>query len=635
MEPFSHVCVAALPLASLLARGTFSVRGRRAPDRAAPRSPALPAPRLAMRRHRLALFAALLALPLSHAAPAAAQPAAPRTEPCAVPGYDGPARCGTLEVWEDRAAGRGRRIGVRFVVLPAPGAAKAGEAVAYLAGGPGQASTAFAAQEAARLATAREGRDLLFMDARGTGGSNPLHCERSRPAELQGWLSEFFTAEGVARCAEALRPVADVRLYGSAHAAADLEELRAALGYARLTLHGGSYGTRTALVYLRRHPERVRAILMEGAVPTDLRYPLTVAPDAQAVLDGVLADCARDAACRAAFPDPAADLRESLRRFGAGAGAVEATVVSPVTGEPATVRLTRERYVEALRYMTYGPASAALVPAVVRRAAAGDFGPAAEQAIQWRRGLIGSSSDGVYLAVTCPEDVAFADSAEGVRRARGTYLGDWRVTDQKAGCRAWPHDRLDASFVEPVRSPVPLLVLNGALDPATALHHAERMVRGFPNGRLVAVPSGGHSAYGLVGAEPCLSEVMAAFVRTTDARGVDASCVGRIRRGPFPTEVSAGRVVAMDSAALARFEGRYVRDGAPPLELRVREGRLHASIPGLSLPVIPIAPLRFRYMAVPHVIATFREENGVITGFDVADGGAPPERYRREDAPAR
>jgi pimeloyl-ACP methyl ester carboxylesterase len=585
------------------------------------------------RRAAAACFAAVLAPIAARAIPAAAQDAAPplTVEPCTVPGVAGPARCGTLRVWEDREARSGRRIGIHFIVVPATGGAPAKEAVAYFSGGPGQAATEDAGEVSRLLAAVRDTRDLLLMDARGTGRSNPLPCDISNPGDLQSYLVEFFTAQGVARCARALGPRADVTQYASAPAADDLEELRAALGYDRLDLYGVSYGSRAALVYLRRHPEHVRALLFHGAVTTDMRYPLTVAPDAQLAIDGVFADCARDAACHAAFPDPAADLRQSLRRLEAGPAA--ATVVSPITGEVTTVRLSRDRYTEALRAMSYDAGSSALIPAVVHAAAAGDFGPAAEQELGWRFALTDGSSRGVYLAVTCPEDVAFIDTAEAARLARGTYLGTWRVTDQKAACAAWPHRAADRSFLEPVRSDLPLLVLNGQWDPATSPHHAERLLRGFPNGRLVLIPSAGHGTGGLIGVEPCYGSIVVAFIRTADARAVDASCMAAVHRPPFPTEVTAGRVVAMDSASLARFAGRYTGAGLPDIEMRVAGGRLHAIFPDArDIPLLPIGPARFRPLDTPSVVIAFRQAGGAVTGFDLA-GGAPAESYTRADSP--
>jgi len=535
-----------------------------------------------------------------------------------------------MEVWENREARSGRRIPIHFLVVPATGGGDGKEAIVYFAGGPGQAATDFAPDVAATLAGARDTRDLLFMDTRGTGASNPLPCEISVRGDLQSYLVEFFTADGVARCAAALRERADVTQYHSAPVADDLEELRAALGYERLDLFGESYGTRTALVYLRRHPQHVRSILMFGAVPTDMRYPQPVAADAQAAIDGVFADCARDPGCRAAFPDPAADLRESLRRL--DAGPARAVVIDPLNGGTAPVRISRERFVEALRYMTYVASTASLIPALLHASARGDFAPAAEQALFWRMGLVSDASRGDYLAVTCPEDVAFIDTAQAAREARGTYFGGWRVRDQRDACAVWPHATLDASFAQPVRSDVPVLVVNGRMDPATAARHARRMLQGFPNGRLVMVPSAGHSTSGLVGADACWAALQVAFIRTADARALDASCMERVHRPPFPTEITAGREMVMDTAALARFAGRYAGEERT-VEMRVSGGRLHGILPGRDMVLLPIARNRFRALRMPQLIFTFRESAGAVTALDVADAGAPAETYTRVPAP--
>ncbi|MBV9108352.1 MAG: alpha/beta fold hydrolase [Gemmatimonadetes bacterium] len=545
--------------------------------------------------------------------------------PCSIPGMQGQARCGTFQVWENRETKSGRKIGIYFVVLPATGVAKATEAIAFFAGGPGQAATESAAGVAQELAAVRDTRDILLVDGRGTGKSNPLPCEISRPTDLQSYLVEFFTPDGVARCAEQLKDRADVRWYDSAPTADDLEELRAALGYQQLDLYGGSYGTRTAMVYLRRHPEHVRLVLAEGPVPVDTRTPLYTARDAQQALDGVLADCRADAACHAAFPDPAADLRAAFARL--EQGPAEATLVSPLTGEAATVHLSGERLAEALRYMTYDPAVAPLIPAVLRHAARGDFGPAAEQALFWRRGLVSQSSRGLYLAVTCPEDVDFADSAQAAELSRGTFLGMARWRDQKAACAVWPHRTLGHDFVETVRSDVPVLITSGQADPATPAHHGERMLAGLPNGRLLVIPHAGHWAGGLVGGEECETRIAAEFIRTANAKTVDASCLAGIRRWGFPTDVHSGGPVAVDSATLAQYAGTYAA-GPMQATLRMQGRTLHYDFMGQDEPLVAIGPGRFRPVSQPNILLTFTG-SGAGTQFQAQWAAGPPDTFRR------
>src|SRR5205085_1566479 len=72
----------------------------------------------------------------------------------------------------------------------------------------------------------------------------------------------------------------------------DLERVRAALGYERINLYGTSYGTRVAQHYLRRFPERVRAVILDGVVPAPLALGPDVALDAERSLLDILARCA-------------------------------------------------------------------------------------------------------------------------------------------------------------------------------------------------------------------------------------------------------------------------------------------------------------------------------------------------------
>ena len=183
--------------------------------------------------------------------------------------------CGTYEVWEDRAAEAGRRIGLNVIVLPARDPKPEMGAWTYLMGGPGGAATPVAPGLA--NGWQREHLDILLVDQRGTGDSNPLMCDLSRAGDTaQAYLEGPFlrTAE-IAACAEQLSEIADLRLYTTPVAADDLNEIREALGYEFLNVNGGSYGSRAALVYMRRHPETVRTSIISGIAPIKFTNPLS------------------------------------------------------------------------------------------------------------------------------------------------------------------------------------------------------------------------------------------------------------------------------------------------------------------------------------------------------------------------
>src|SRR5712692_7716617 len=151
-------------------------------------------------------------------------------------------QCGTVDVFEDRNRKTGRKIALKIVVFPATGQDKAADPLFYIPGGPGSSATEDAPFVARELAKIREQRDLVFVDQRGTRGSNPLNCDFFKPSDLRSYLGDYFPLEDVRRCREQLEPKANLKLYTTAIAMDDLDDVRAALGYNQINIVGGSYG---------------------------------------------------------------------------------------------------------------------------------------------------------------------------------------------------------------------------------------------------------------------------------------------------------------------------------------------------------------------------------------------------------
>lgn len=143
-------------------------------------------------------------------------PASISLQPCEVSGANGAkenVRCGTFEVFEDRSARSGRKIALKIVVFPATGQDKAADPLFYIPGGPGSSATEdapFVAQEFAKILAHR---DLVFVDQRGTGGSNPLNCDFFKPSDLRSYFGDYFPLEDVRRCREQLESKANLKLY--------------------------------------------------------------------------------------------------------------------------------------------------------------------------------------------------------------------------------------------------------------------------------------------------------------------------------------------------------------------------------------------------------------------------------------
>lgn len=445
----------------------------------------------------------------------AAAPADLPLGPCSEPHLEG-GRCGTLEIWENREAGRGRKIPIRVAVLPA---LEPGEAVPlfYLGGGPGASAIAEGgAAFAEELAPLRQRHEVVLVDLRGTGGSNPLPCALWGDGTR---LDHLFPRDAVKTCRRDLEKRADLARYTTETAMEDLDEVRRRLGYERIDLLGESYGTLAAQVYMRRHPEAVRAAAFAGTVRLGDGAPLQHASNAQRAFELLLARCESEADCRAAYPRARQDLEAVLDRL--SHRPVRVRIVHPVTQRPVTVRLTRSAAAEAIRLGLY---SSTRPPArtleALRQAAAGDFTGLARKAVAGRRALSEELALGLFLSVTCAEDVVRIDPAKIPEATRGTFYGDDRVREHLAACALWPRGTVAADYAEPLRVDVPVLLISGERDPVTPPEDAAFVARHLPRGRLVNVPD----SHELTGS--CAVGLIAQFLDRGTTDGLDTGCLG-------------------------------------------------------------------------------------------------------------
>ncbi|HEY5863322.1 MAG TPA: alpha/beta fold hydrolase, partial [Casimicrobiaceae bacterium] len=214
------------------------------------------------------IFVAALALPAYALLSACSDVASKRSmtlAECRLARFAQPAQCGTLEVPEDRAKPDGRKVKLFVAVLPANTRSPKPDPLFILAGGPGQAASQLA-PFASQLNAIRRTRDIVLVDQRGTGRSSPLECSAFETNRLDPFETDPLPRARL--CADQLRANGvDAAQYTTTAWIADLEAVRNALGYPRLNLWGGSYGSRAALEYLRRHPERVRSVVLDGVAP--------------------------------------------------------------------------------------------------------------------------------------------------------------------------------------------------------------------------------------------------------------------------------------------------------------------------------------------------------------------------------
>lgn len=553
--------------------------------------------------------------------------AAPRLTlgPCVDASLPKDARCGTYEVFENRTARKGRKIPLRVVVLPALGPDRKPDAITVFSGGPGESSVEWGVGLSQTLAPLRRHRDFLLVDMRGTGGSAPLNCPEMLDA--QAFLDSFTPAGPARACAERLRKTADLTQYTTGNAVDDADEVRAALGYPQVDLIGGSYGTRAVLVYLRRHPDKARAAILHGLVPTHDRSPLFFARGTQAALDGRAAECAADPACARAFPRFKEEVAEVLAR--AEREPVRVQLTDPKTGKPSEIRLSRGGVAQTVRSMLYSPSQAAELPLRVHLAAQGDWKPLAETAVSYAQGLSSDISLGYFLSVTCAEDVPFIRDAEIPAAVAGTFLGDFRIRNQRAACAGWPAAKVPESFLAPVVSDVPAVIIAGERDPATPPSDGEEASRTLHHSRFVVVPGGGHGLDGLKGQE-CVDALWMKTIEDGSVDRLDTSCVARMERPPFVLSLGDPEV-AVSRADLEALVGTYAGNG-DTVKIDLVEGRLRLEIKAKAFLLIPTAATRFRPEGMPagYGVRFERDGQGPATAAFLVQPGQPDERLVRK-----
>jgi len=469
--------------------------------------------------------AGLVIAGLATACGAAPRPSAiDRLKPCTVDEGPTDAYCGTYTVFENRDTRQGRQIDLRIVVLPALSAESQPDPIVFLAGGPGQGAAEMARQLRELLRPLQTERDIVLMDQRGTGKSHPLTCEGDRDSLAALDESDEAGLQRLKKCLDGYD--ADPTLYTTMIAMDDLDEVRGYLGYGAINVIGGSYGTRAGLVYLRRHGDRVRSIVLDGVAPPGMRLPLFFARDAQRALDKLLADCEADAGCHAKYPGLAARVPALLARLDKAPAKVR--LVHPRTGMAENVTVDAAFIASILHASLYSPLVASLVPELVSRAEADDF-----QSMLALATLNESAAEnmaiGMQLSVLCSEDHPFIKPGEVDTLSAGTVFARHLIKWRLAACDMWPKAQVPSSYHDPVVSDVPALLLSGDLDPVTPPEWGEEAASHLSKSKHVVVSGTGHG----VTSTGCGLKMIRAFLKAASVDDVDASCATTPQRPPF------------------------------------------------------------------------------------------------------
>ncbi len=483
----------------------------------------------------------------AEAPPATAEPAAPPTaQAAAAPAYEpkfepsvcpmdglpegATVECGYLIVPEDRSDADSADIRLAVAIIRSQSASPSPDPLIYLAGGPGGSALGdlqgwidhgYASQ-----------RDFILFDQRGTGYSEPsLNC-----TEIEEWTykylnnPEWFLRNQTLRCSRRLRKDGiKVSAYNSAASAADLDDLRRALGYDQINLLGISYGTRLALTTMRDFPQHVRSVVLDSTYPPNVDSFAEQAANTVRAFDQLFDGCAADPQCNTAYPG----LRESFYALvdALNEEPAEVILIDPDSGMPAITRVYGNDVVGIIFLSLYSTDIIPVLPRVIHEAAHGSYDSLALLLqLAFERGFDTADifSEGMYYSVQCKEEMTFVEYKSVISAAESQpSLTDYFVDGfelERVMCNFWGAGEAAPIENEPVRSDIPTLVLAGQYDPVTPPAWGMLAAETLGSSYFYEFPGFGHGV-SILG--NCPTQLTQAFVNNPTV-APDASCIAAI-----------------------------------------------------------------------------------------------------------
>jgi pimeloyl-ACP methyl ester carboxylesterase len=404
--------------------------------------------------------------------------------------------CGFVVVAERHAVPEGRTIRLPVAIYKALSPTPAPEMTVLLAGGPGLSDQSFATLLTA-YGPAYQGlaaqHDVVIFDQRGTGKAQPaLQCPEMGGDLLP--LSALLVERS--QCRDRLLAAGiDLAAYTTTESAADVNDIRLALGYPAMTIIGGSYGTDLGLAVVRDFGPTVRSLTLASVVPPQQPFFFDFVPGFDRALRSLFADCAADPACNGPYPDLQLAYQSTVARLDQTPAhlAVRDSASGTITSRP----INGAAYTLYLSLAFYSTDIIPWMPDMLSRGARGDF--------TWLQtlfpGLVGSPLDprasGMQASVVCSKnptqtqlDTVFASTREALPEVRAGL--EQRSRDWLAICDTWPSRGADPRANDPVTSDRPAVLISGQFDPITPPSNAATAKRTLANAVTVTLPGGGH-----------------------------------------------------------------------------------------------------------------------------------------------
>ena len=460
--------------------------------------------------------------------PAALEPTA-----CRAGGYSSRMKCYDLVVPERHEILNGRTLRLHVAVYEATAPDRVSDPVLFLMGGPGAPGIDAFAGVGQDFSPFDGRRDVVVLDQRGTGASTPmLACPEYRDFFKEDRTNDRSSAESTTLAIDAYRAChdrlvsegVDLSAYTNAEIAADVEDLRRALGVERWNLYGWSYGTRVALTIMRDYPQGVRSVVLDSVYPPRVDQQVELAKNIQTTLRRLFDRCAADAGCNEAFPQLEKVFYELLSELDAHPVLAAGTIV------------TGDRFVDLVLTLLFDPTAISQLPKLIYDTHNGNHTLLARMA-PWVFGEDDSFAEGMELSVDCGDEIRFISPSAVATGAAGVdpHLVDYLAGDAQlyfGTCAFWGAREAPAIETAPVVSDIPALLLAGDIDPFTPPEWARLTATTLSQSQVAEFPGLGHGLFlADFMTKSCVSQLVDDFLDDPLA-ALDTKCVDEFRAQP-------------------------------------------------------------------------------------------------------
>lgn len=440
--------------------------------------------------------------------------------------------CGDLVVPEDRTQPNGRSVKLAVAVFKSLALHPMPDPVIYLAGGPGSPIVDSLGPSITKVNEPDQvgNRDLILIDQRGTGLSRPsLDCPELREiftpkgstpaARLSSQIG--FSVKQTRACHDRLaRAGVKLDAYNTPANAADIADLRVALGLHTVNLYGGSYGSRLAIAVMRDHPEGIRSVVIDAVAHPQFNQFTDAIPNFWRSLRLVFTQCAKSPTCNTHYPHLSTIFDRLVTRLNA----------NPFTLQG--IRVDGGTLGMALMAALYMDSVIPVVPRLLTEMERGKY----DTTLQVASAIARTSTDsfGMYLSMECGDDLAGAVNQDMNARARRLpkSLRPLMIASTYSSyvkeCRAWQVKPVADVYQDPLVSTIPTLVMSSEFDPRTPPKNGLWVARTLSHGFAFTYPGLGHGARFH---HSCPSTMAWSFINDPTQKP-DSSCIAHMKH-PF------------------------------------------------------------------------------------------------------